>query len=856
MPCGNGKLTIRSYETLHGLSRTLAHNLKPMNKRATLAALLVASSLFAQGPASFTSRGIGGGGALFSPSFNPGNTSEYFVSCDMSELFHTISSGSVYDQVHFTQFTGGHNSKVCYTAMSGTRYSISYIDDIGTPVVSADAGNTWSLITGNPDQYEDVYTIHSDYLNPQRIIISHYGALFFSSDAGTSFTQIHTAATGAGNVVGGVFFDGNNIYIGTNDGVLVSTNGGGTWSTATITGIPANEVIWSFCAAKSGNVTRFFCLTGDPNDVYVGLQGSDYWGFYRNVYKCDYGTTNWTAASNGITQNTDFPMFIDMAENDINTVYVAGSNDVSEPIVMKSVNAGGNWSHTFNTNSNANIITGWSGDGGDRGWSYGECPFGFDVCAGNSAYVIFGDFGFVHHTSDAGTSWTQAYVDFADQHNAGSSTPQGDSYRSVGIENTTCWQVYWSDPNHVWACYSDIRGIRSTDGGYSWSFNYTGHTANSSYRVAQMQNGTMIMACSGVHDMYQSTRLTDALLDANDPAGTLRYSTDNGATWSLLHSFGHPVFWIAIDPNNPNRAYASVIHYNNGAGVGGVYRCDDLNNLASSTWTLLSNPPRTEKHPACLEVLNDGTLVATYSGRRNGSGTFTASSGVFTYDPGTGNWTDVSDPGMHYWTKDVVIDPYDAQQNTWYVGVFSGWGGPPNGLGGLYKTTNRGASWTRITGTLLDRVTSCAFEAGSGSTVFVTTETQGLWYTTNINAPTPSFSLFTAYPFRQPERVFFDPSGVEMWVTSFGNGMKMGALPLHVGELNQQTFAVYPNPANESFTITAHTGDVLQIISLSGETVLRQTLREGNNFISTAELSAGVYVVQRNGDATRLVVNR
>jgi photosystem II stability/assembly factor-like uncharacterized protein len=826
-----------------------------MKKRFTLAAILAVSTLFAQ-PYSYASRGIGGGGALFSPSFNPGNTSEYFVSCDMSELFHTNSLGLAYDQVHFAEFTGGHNSKVCYTALSATRYSISYINDIGTPVVSADAGSTWSPITGNPDPNEEVYTIHSDYLNPQRIIISQYGAVFFSSNAGTSFTQIHTAATGAGNVVGGVSFDGNNIYIGTNDGVLVSTNGGGTWSTATISGIPANEVIWSFCAAKSGNVTRFFCLTGDPNDVYVGLQGSDYWGFYRNIYKCDYGTGNWVAASNGITLNTDFPMFIDMAENDINTVYVAGSNDVSEPIVMKSANAGGSWSHTFNANNNANIITGWSGDGGDRGWSYGECPFGFDVCASNSAYVIFGDFGFVHVTSNGGSGWKQGYVDQGDEHAAGMNTPQGASYHSVGLENTTCWQVHWTDPSNMWACYSDIRGIRSADAGHSWSFNYSGHTANSSYRVAQMQNGTMIMACSGIHDMYQSTRLTDALLDANDAAGTLRYSTDNGATWNLLHAFGHPVFWITIDPNNPNRAYASVIHYNGGAGVGGVYRCDDLNNLAASTWTLLGNPPRTEKHPACLEVLDDGTLVATYSGRRTNSG-FTASSGVFTYDPVSGNWTDVSDPGMHYWTKDVVIDPNDPAQNTWYVGVFSGWGGPPNGLGGLYRTTNRGASWTRLTGTTLDRVTSCTFDPNDGNSIYVTTETQGLWCSANLNAPTPYFFNVVPYQFRQPERVFFNPyNSTEMWVTSFGNGMKVGVMPSGIADLSREAVRVYPNPANESFTISAANGDVLQIISLNGQVVLKQTLREGSNTISTTSLSEGVYVVQRNGSAARLVISR
>jgi photosystem II stability/assembly factor-like uncharacterized protein len=826
-----------------------------MKRLATLATVLLASTLSAQLPVAFATHGVGGGGALFSPSFNPGNPNEYFVSCDMSEMFHTNTLGDLYTQLYFTEFIGGHNSKVCYTALSGTRYSISYVNEIGTPVVSSDGGYTWSLIAGNPDPNEEVYTIHSDYINSSRIILSHYGAIFFSSNSGASFTQIHTAATGAGNVVGGVLFDGNNIYIGTNDGVLVSTNGGGTWSIANITGLPANEVIWSFCAAKSGNTTRFFCLTGDPNDVYVGLQGSDYWGFFRNVYTCDYGATNWTAASTGITLNTDFPMFIDMAENDINTVYVAGSNDISEPIVMKSTNAGGSWSHVFNTSSNANIFTGWCGAGGDRGWSYAECPFGFDVCASDPDYVMFSDFGFVHNTSSGGTVWKQAYVDVSSQHSPGSNTPQAGSYHSIGIENTTCWQVYWCDQSTMWACYSDIRGIRSVTQGYSWSFNYAGHTANTSYRVASMPNGTMIMACSNVHDMYQSTRLTDALLDANDNGGTLRYSTDYGQNWSLLHSFGHPVFWVTVDPNNPNRAYASVIHYNGGAGAGGVYRCDDLNNLAASTWTLLPDPPRTEKHPASLEVLDDGTLVATYSGRR-ASNAFTPSSGVFTYHPSTGNWTDVSDPGMYYWTKDVVIDPNDAAQNTWYVGVFSGWGGPPNGLGGLYKTTNRGASWTRVTGTTLDRVTSCTFDPQNPNALFVTTETQGLWHSSDINNPTPAFSLVGSYPFRQPERVFFNPyQPTQMWVTSFGNGMKSGDLEMGFAELGASAIAVYPNPANESFTLHAKSGEVLEMIAVSGAVVRTQALREGVNVISTAELDAGVYIVRKGEGATRIVVH-
>jgi hypothetical protein len=321
-------------------------------------------------PTAWFPRGVGGGGALFSPSINPGNNNEYYIACDMSELFHTTDFGLTYSQVHFSQFMGGHNSKVAFTSTANLIYSISYINDVGTPVKSTDNGITWVTLAGTPDPGSDIYTLHVDYNNPNRILISGYGNIYFSGNGGTSFTSIHTAAnSGSGNIVGGVFFDGNSIYIGTNDGVLLSTNGGTNWSTAAITGIPAAQAIFSFAGAKAGSTTRFFCLTGTAADMYVGVVGSDYNGFVAGVYSCDYGTTQWTSKMTGITQGTDYPMYVDMAENDINTAYLAGSNSSGRPNIMKTINAGGAWTHTFNTTANQNIVTGWSGSGGDKDWT-------------------------------------------------------------------------------------------------------------------------------------------------------------------------------------------------------------------------------------------------------------------------------------------------------------------------------------------------------------------------------------------------------------------------------------------------------------------------------------------------------
>jgi photosystem II stability/assembly factor-like uncharacterized protein len=747
----------------------------------------------------WSSRGVGGGGSLYSPNINPANNDEFYVGCDMSGLYHTTDFGSSYALMDFRQIQGGHDSRVQYTLDPKILYCITYANDQAIPVRTTDGGKTWSSLPGNPDPAETAYSIAADFNNPDHVIISYYGSVQSSTDGGKSFATVHTARnSGSGVTVGGAFFDGNSVYLGTNDGLLVSTNGGASFSVAPVGGLTGAERIFSFAGAKKGNALRFFCLTADSGDIYVGVPGSDYWGFMKGVYALDYGSASWTPRMTGISGGSDYLMYVAMAQNDTATAYLGGSNSSGVPNIMKTTNGGAAWTHMFLSTNNQNVSTGWSGDGGDRGWGFGECVFGLAVASNNSARVLFTDFGFVHRTTDGGTTWHQAYLSPSDENQPARVTPKGKSYRGIGLEVTSCWQVVWTSPSDVFACFTDIEGIRSTDGGETWSFNYSGRNANTMYRIVRNPlSGTLYAATSNIHDMYQSTRLQDAQLDANDPQGKIICSTDGGRTWTDIHLFGHPVFWLAPDTNASGRMYASVVH----STIGGVYVTNDLQDGASSVWTKIPSPPGTEGHPACLVVLKDHSLVCTFSGRRTPAG-FTPSSGVFIYSPGTGTWTDVSDPGMRYWTKDIVVDPADSAQRKWYVGVFSGWGGPPNGLGGLYRTTNRGTSWTKIN--TLDRVTACAINPVNPSEAYLTTETSGLWHTTTLTTQSPTFTIDAAYPFRQPERVFFNPYRAgEVWVTSFGGGIMVGSPVSSVKGGDGQDIPPgyslgqnYPNPFN------------------------------------------------------------
>ena len=85
-------------------------------------------------PASFTPRGAGGGGALFFPTINPANDNEFYISCDMSELFHSTDFGKTYNQVPFTRLQVFSTSTWEFTSNPSIAYSIHNDGNQGYPV--------------------------------------------------------------------------------------------------------------------------------------------------------------------------------------------------------------------------------------------------------------------------------------------------------------------------------------------------------------------------------------------------------------------------------------------------------------------------------------------------------------------------------------------------------------------------------------------------------------------------------------------------------------------------------------------------------------------------------------------------
>lgn len=801
--------------------------------------LLVSFALFGQ-PTDWESRGIGGGGALYAPAISPHNTSEIYIQCDMTEVFHTSDFGHSWSEKSFNQMisTGGLH-RVEFTADSNILYSVNvdYTTGYWLPVRSDDAGVSWTPITD--PTYGEAWFMSADPNDTSRVLIGSDTELFMSSDGGNTFASAYD--NGANFYISGAFWDDANIYVGSEVGLLVSNNSGASFQIDTTSGIPANEGFLGFAGAKENGAVRLMGTTALTSDLYLGTPPWEV-DKYKNLITMVVGATNWEVATNGIS-NDDFLFPVASSLTDTDVFYVGGwSSYTSFPVIYKTVDGGANWTDVLLTENNQNITTGWSGYNGDHNWWYGEIVFGLAVAPNDPNRLIFTDFGFAHVSADGGTTWNQAYVDTTYQNSSGTATPTGQVYAGNGLENTSCWQMHWISEDDIFISYTDITAIKSNDGGEKWSFDYSGLDYNSVYHVVKHpSNGTLFAATSSIHDLYQSTYLTDARIDGG--TGAVLYSTDNGQNWTMLHDFGMPVIWLAFDPLNPNELYASVVNSTNG----GIYKTTDLHNLASSSWTQTTAPPRTEGHPYNIKVLFDGTVVSTWCARYDNG--FTNSSGVFISSDEGATWTDVSmDDEMHYWTKDITIDPHDINQNTWYVAVHSGWGGPPNDKGGLYKSTDRGQNWSLVFDS--HKVESSTVHPTDPNIIYASTHSEGLWYCSNATSAAPVFEQVPSYTFQHPTRIFFNPyDSEEIWITSFGNGMKVGTVDGMSSNANLEVqsdgLVLMPNPTNGIFRVQGEFSNYsIQIIRPDGTIYQELSGQQSPIDIDLSALPNGLYFIK------------
>src|SRR3974390_23991 len=125
--------------------------LRAVSRVAILYAFILALAQSHAGvPGQWASRGPGGGGALFAPAISPYNSGEFYLACDMSEVFHTTNFGATWNLVDFRQLQGGRQAIVQFTTNPAVLYSIDFSGDLMTPTKSTNAGATWLQLSNEP----------------------------------------------------------------------------------------------------------------------------------------------------------------------------------------------------------------------------------------------------------------------------------------------------------------------------------------------------------------------------------------------------------------------------------------------------------------------------------------------------------------------------------------------------------------------------------------------------------------------------------------------------------------------------------------------------------------------------------
>ncbi|MBI5217055.1 MAG: hypothetical protein HY960_14970 [Ignavibacteriae bacterium] len=433
-----------------------------------------------------------------------------------------------------------------------------------------------------------------------------------------------------------------------------------------------------------------------------------------------------------------------------------------------------------------------------------------------------------------------------------------DYYRTNGLETTVCYWMTWVDSLNMLASFADLLMKKSTDGGNSWSFDYSGLFAKKHNDISMIvKHPVTNYYYAAVGDVVGSNGdFTDTRLKL--VPGRISYSTNNGQNWNILYDFKKTVSWLALDPNNLNRMYATI--KDTLGGIGGVYVCNNIID-SSMFWHPLSAPARTQGRANSIHVLDDGTLVCTYSARDTNTYDFSASAGVFTSTDGGSTWMDSTTSGMMYSVHNLEIDPNDNSQNTWLAFVTANGAGQP----GAYRTTNRGANWTKI---YSGSSYSCTFHPVIPNEMYLCTESNGLFYVTNTNSNSPSFVSLSDYPFKGPTRAFFNPYDLNtVWVMSMGNGMRYGNAyhqvhsitasagtngtispsgKVFVGDGLSKAFTFYPDsgyqldsvivdgvtvPSSSSYTFTNVTGNHSLVVTFKPAAFIITTSTNGNGRI-------------------------
>jgi photosystem II stability/assembly factor-like uncharacterized protein len=589
---------------------------------------------------------------------------------------------------------GGYVTGIIY---SPTEQNLVYArTDVGGAYRWDATNKVWIPLSdsfGSSNDY-GVISLATDPSDPDRVYMAtglytpswgETGAVYSSTNRGDTWTRNDLSIKFGGNEGGRAAGErlqvdpnlGSILFLGSStDGLWKSTDYGSTWnkvSSFPVSTTPSGSggisfVLFDKSSGSAGNAT---------STIYVGVLQTD----TTNLFKSTDGGANWTAIPDQPT--TMMPRMAALASNGM--IYLSYS-DTNGP---NNVQDGAVWK----LNPSDNSWTDVSPPDGQGGFG------GISVDAQNPNHLIAGTMGrwwpgdAVFSTTDGGANWTNLLTDATWDH---SLAPYAEASNPHWIGDVDI-DPFNSDNGWFVTGYGLYNSNNLTDSTTHWIFQNKGLEEMAATELISPPSGAPLLSAIGDQDGFKHDNL-----DVSPAAGR---STLYGTNISIDFAQDLPSVMVRT--------------YNNDSGNYGSYSTD-----GGDTWTALSSIPSGTTGGGNIAISADGNRIVWapqgasgfYYSTDQGS-SWTASSGsvpaelkpvsdrvnsqkFYVYDAENGKVWVSTDGGASFSAQASDLPTFPGYQ-LWLTRIRTVFGVEGDiwlaNLNGLYRSTNSGTSFTKLT---------------------------------------------------------------------------------------------------------------------------------------------------------------
>ncbi len=736
------------------------------------AALLLAAVAAVGGEKDWVSVGIGGGGGLFVPVSSPHDPKLMFIASDMSGVYRSADGGRSWRMLNWRQLSRSISCAIAFDPSdANVMYAVPGPWAQNLLKVSRDKGLTWKpLCAARPWANAGGVGRVGVSGDGRVLLVAAEKGTWRTDDGGKTWTQAKGIDTGVHRFFFAPSEPGRGLwYVGTPKGVFSSADRGRTWTSC---GPVPGERLLDFCGGADRRTGRI--------KLYCSVPGRDAGGKYAGgIFRSDDRGATWGSVMNPrlnttigrhmpVTRSVAQYDCLGMAANQADTVYTycygTGGRVPYSSTVYRTDDAGASWRRVLIGPRYA------KGRNVELGWinyerGWASSILSFSVNRRHKGCVAFSGGMQAFVTDTGGRRWRQVYSRCAEE------TPDaGKRWSGIGLEMTTTWHFKF-DPHEskrVYICYTDIGFARSLDRGKSWYYSPTGSPwSNTFYDIAfdPKAPGVIYAACAYEHDI-PSWKMAGTVAGG----GGVCISRDWGKLWWPMRK-GLPLkgacTGVELDPNSPpgkRTLYCSFYG-------GGVFKSTD----GGKSWAARNKGLKADRndHFTDVKLHADGTLLAICGAKKSQQNLPVALGGLFKSTDGGASWTDLTEGLKLYHPYGFDVHPADSR----IIYLCASAVPRHHGQDGVYKSADGGKTWTKLNVGWDPRPSYFhpkypCIDPNKPQRVWISTGGYGLIVTNDAGK---TFRQVAGVPFCGINRVTVDPQDPgTIWCSSFGGGIWRG----------------------------------------------------------------------------------